>query len=60
MKIDTDFFILDGRPCKVYSSAGSVKYIIVQAVENNWIVGERLEKEIPAALGQAVDTRTPE
>ena len=62
MNVTENIFNLDGRTCKVYSSAGdgsSVRFLIVQAVDKEWIGRERAEEEIPATLGQAVDTRPP-
>lgn len=59
MKVNVDVFKLDGRACKVYrniSNQGSEKYIIVQAVDREWICGESVQEEVSAAHVQAVDS----
>ncbi len=58
MKVNVDIFKLDGRACKVYrniSNQHSEKYILVQAVDREWISRESVPKEVSPAHVQAVD-----
>lgn len=54
----TELFRLAGRQCRVYKNErgdSKEKYIIVQAVDREWICRKSVQEEVSAAHGQAVD-----
>lgn len=54
----TELFKLAGRQCRVYKNErgdSEEKYLIVQAVDREWIKKNNVEIEVSAAHGQAVD-----
>ena len=58
MRVKTDVFNINNRACKVYRNtcdSDSVKYVIVQGVDREWLGRENVNVEIPPARGQRVD-----
>ena len=58
MKINIDVFNLYDRACKVYrniSASETVKYVLVQGIEKNWLGKENISEEVSSAHGQGVD-----
>lgn len=54
----TELFQLAGRQCRVYKNErgdSKAKYLIVQAVDREWISRESVPKEVYPVHGQAVD-----